>query len=56
MEINKDALLQRKQALLNDYNAISGAIQDVDFWLNFLEREGEQPSPQDVKEELNGNK
>jgi hypothetical protein len=42
VEINKDALLQRKQALLNDYNAIGGAIQDVDYWLAYLEKE-EQP-------------
>jgi len=38
VEINKDALLQRKQALLNDYNAIGGALQDVDFWLAYLEK------------------
>lgn len=56
MEITKEELLKRKQALINDYNAIGGAIQDVDFWLNFLEREGGQPSPQDVKEDLDGNK
>ncbi len=42
MEITKEALLARKQALINDYNAIGGAIQDVDYWLAYLEKE-EQP-------------
>lgn len=38
MEITKEALLARKQALINDYNAIGGAIQDVDYWLAYLEK------------------
>jgi hypothetical protein len=52
MNITKEALLTRKQALIDDYNAIAGALQDIDFWLGFLEREegAANPAPNPVQE------
>jgi hypothetical protein len=36
MEITKEKLEERKAGLLADLHAISGAIQDVDYWLEQL--------------------
>ena len=38
MTITREELLKRKEALLSDYNAIGGALQDVDFWLAYLDK------------------
>lgn len=46
--ITREALEERKQALLSDLAAVSGALQDVDYWLAFLG--GEEDSPPDTKE------
>lgn len=38
--ITKSQLEQRKAGLLAHYHAISGAIQDCDYWLEQIESEG----------------
>lgn len=50
--ITREALLERKDALLSDLAAVSGALQDVDYWLAFIgEGEGEtSPEPQEEGE------
>ena len=45
--ITRAVLEERKQALLSDLSAVSGALQDVDYWLAFIgEGEGDEPSPE----------
>lgn len=36
MQITKELLLERREKLVADANAIGGAIQDVDYWLEVL--------------------
>lgn len=38
--ISKEQLEQRKAQLMADYHALSGAIQDCDYWLEQIESEG----------------
>ena len=50
MELTRDMLLERRNALEADSIAISGAIQQIDWSLDILDREGESPPvevPQD---------
>lgn len=39
MDVTKELLLERREKLMADYNAIGGAIQDVDYWLEVVESE-----------------
>jgi hypothetical protein len=47
--ITKEQIEERKASLVADYTAISGAIQDCDYWLDVLEgASSEAPSELDT--------
>jgi hypothetical protein len=48
MTITKELLLKRRQDLLNNYNALAGALQDVDYWLSVLEPSISTEEPTDM--------
>lgn len=56
MELTKDILLERRTKLLADLNAIDGAIQQIDWTLEFFEEDGEETPllPDSIEEEANG--
>lgn len=39
MELTRELLEERKGQLLADYHAVSGALQDIDYWLEKLAEE-----------------
>lgn len=41
MELTKEALQARRDSLVADYNAIGGAIQQVDWTLELMDRDDE---------------
>ena len=45
--IDKSMLEERKLKLLMDYNAIHGALQDIDYWISVIDA-GEQSPADDV--------
>jgi hypothetical protein len=47
--ITREALEERKQALLSDLSAVSGALTDVDYWLAFLGEGEDETSPSEQK-------
>lgn len=57
MQITKEALDKREQALRGDLEAIHGALQEVAFWRGFLEHQrpdDDVPTLQEVVEDLLG--
>lgn len=44
--ITAEQILERRNALMADYNAIAGAIQDCDYWLEQLDEGESSDSPE----------
>lgn len=46
MSVSRDELEARRDALIHDFQLVVGHLQEIDYWLDQLDREADGPPPE----------